>query len=294
MHFQNRRVDLDIDLLRTLVTGVELGSFGRAAERLGRSQSAVSLQMRRLEEQVGRTLLRKEGRGLVPTEAGELLLSYARRLLALNDEAVGAVAESSVEGVVRVGVPQDLPEGWLAPVLARFSAAHPAVRLEVRIDRSRVLREQAGAGGLDLALLFSRDAPDPGAERIAELEARWIGRPGTMFGAEETVPLVLLDGPCMFREPALAVLDAAGRPWRVALTSPSLAGVWAAASAGLGVTVRTRLGCPRGLVALEARDGWPILPPVGLMLHVSGAGAAVQRLKAELLAELEPLLRGLP
>ena len=130
--------NFDLDVLRTFVTGVELGSFAKAADRLGRSTSAASLHLRRLEDQAGRPLLRKQGRGLVPTDMGEMLLGYARRLLALNDEAMEAIREEAVVGAVRLGLPQDFAEGVLPPILARFTAAHRLTTMEASGQRRRL------------------------------------------------------------------------------------------------------------------------------------------------------------
>src|SRR5690242_11497870 len=112
-------LNLDLDVLRTFVTGLDLGSYAKAAERLGRSQSAISLQLRKLEEQTGQTLLRKRGRGLALTEPGEIMLGYARRLLEVNDEALAALKGASLQGTVRLGLPQDFAESWLPDVLGR-------------------------------------------------------------------------------------------------------------------------------------------------------------------------------
>src|SRR5271163_2254488 len=134
-------INLDIPILRTLVTAQDLGGFGRAAEQVGRSQSAVSLQMRKLERQLGEPLFRKQGRGVVLTEAGDAVLAYARRILELNDQAVAAVRGAAIDGRVRFGMPGDFAETWLPAVLGRFKRAHPAVRIEASVDRNAVLLE---------------------------------------------------------------------------------------------------------------------------------------------------------
>ena len=171
------RTNLDMDVLRTFVTGFELGSFARAADRLGRSQSAVSTQLRKLEDQVGRPLVQKSGRGLALTTAGESLLSYAKRLLELNDEALASIRGAEVEGWARLGLPQDFAESWLPPVLARFAQAHPRVRVEVHVDRSIPVTEKIFKGELDLALVWGSDAQSPHTERIAEIPVAWVARP---------------------------------------------------------------------------------------------------------------------
>jgi len=127
------KITFDLDVMRTFVTGIELGNFAKAADRLGRSTSAVSAQLKKLEEQVGSPILRKSGRGMLPTAAGETLLAYGRRLLELNDEAAAAVRGVDLEGWIRLGIPEDFGERILTDVLGRFARAHPRVRIEARI-----------------------------------------------------------------------------------------------------------------------------------------------------------------
>ncbi|MFD1703742.1 LysR substrate-binding domain-containing protein [Methylopila henanensis] len=283
------RPNLDIDSLRIFAEGFALGSFARAADRLGRSQSAVSAQLKKLEERVGTPLTRKSGRGLALTDAGEVLLGYARRILELNDEAVDRVGRPDLEGWVRLGLSQDFAEAWLPAVLARFARAHPKVRIEVRAERNAELIARVGAGDLDLALAWESGEPDGRAETVGALPLVWIGAPGASrrLWDGEPLPLVAFDLPCIFRSAGVAALDRAGIAWRVAFTSPSLAGLWAAAEARLGVTLRTPLGLPRGLAPLDpARAGLPPLADVRLALHRAEAhpAPAVARL-AEILRE---------
>jgi len=278
-----RLTNLDMDVLRTLATAIELGGFARAAARLGRSQSAVSLQMRKLEEQLGVALLRKQGRGLALTEAGDVVLGYARRILALNDEAVAAVGGLDLAGTVRLGLPQDFAEAWLPAALGRFARAHPQVRIEARVDRNGVLLEDLAGGRLDLALAWGEEH-GPGAEVLARLPIRWIGRADLVFAEDAPLPLIAFQPPCAFRAAAIAALDRAGRPWRLSFTSPSLAGLWAAAEAGLGVTMRTRIGLPASLAPL---DRLPPLPEIALTLHQApGHAPAIERLRQILVQTL--------
>ena len=286
------RTNLDMDVLRTFVTGFELGSFARAAEQLGRSQSAVSTQLRRLEDQVGQPLVQKSGRGLALTSAGEMLLGYAKRILELNDEAVGSVRGADVEGWVRLGLVQDFAEAWLPEVLSRFSSAHPKVRFEMQVDRSLCLLEKTRKGELDIAVFWGGSGEAPHEERVAELTTAWIGRrdwPGVRGFGAEPLPLVAFAPPCGFRAAGLAALDDAGLPWRLVFTSPSLTGLWAAATAGLGITIRTTFGVPTTLCALEPSvSGLPKLPPMPLVLSRAERvpSAAVARLRAILLETL--------
>ena len=266
------RINLDLDVLRSFVTGMDLGSFAKASDRLGRSTSAVSAQLKKLEEQAGTTIFRKVGRSLALTEAGETMLAYARRLLDLNDEAVVAVGGVNLEGWVRLGVQEDFGDMLLPLVLGRFARAHPKVKIEARVSRNADLLERVASGRLDLALGWDDGQGGLPGERLAELPMRWIGQAGVhealwSGSGSEPLPLVAFEAPCLFRTAATAALDRAGIPWRVAFTSASLSGLWAAAAAGLGVTIRTGLGLPPGLAALTPERGLPaVLPALPLVL----------------------------
>ncbi|HEU4670097.1 MAG TPA: LysR substrate-binding domain-containing protein [Dyella sp.] len=291
------RVSFDPEVLRSFVQGVELGSFAKAAERLSRSTSAVSAQLKRLEEQAGRPLLRKAGRGMVLTETGEVMLAYARRLLELNDEAAAAVRGVELEGRVRLGLQEDFGEALLPAVLGRFARAHPKLRIEARIARNAELLDGVNHGQLDLVLAWEGEQGSPHVERMARLPMRWIGPAGASAPKRrrrgEALPLVVLEAPCLLRRAAIDALDRAGIPWRIAFTSASLAGTWAAVTAGLGVSVRTPLGLPAGVCALTAREaGLPALPTLGLALHRAEAEPppAVARLAEILVATLSPSL----
>jgi DNA-binding transcriptional LysR family regulator len=272
-----RRITFDLDVLRTFVTGVDMGSFAKAADRLGRSTSAVSAQLKKLEDQLGMPVLRKEGRGMTTTPAGESLLGYARRLLELNDEAASAVRGAELAGSVRLGIQQDFGEQMLTEVLGRYTRVHPQVRIEARVARNSELMELLEGGKLDLALAWDNGVAAPHAVDVGRLPMRWIGPAdatrlaldGNARNVHEPLPLVMMDAPCIMRSAATRALDQAGIAWRIAFTSPGLSGVWAAAAAGLGLTVRTDLGLPPSLRALDAHDAaWlPPLPEVGLRLQ---------------------------
>ncbi|KNE26679.1 MULTISPECIES: LysR substrate-binding domain-containing protein [Achromobacter] len=273
-----RPVTFDLDVLRSFVAGVELGSFGRAADRLGRSTSAISAQMKKLEEQAGVPLLRKAGRGLALTEAGETMLAYGRRLLELNDQAARAVQGGELAGRVRLGMQEDFGEMVLPQVLGQFARAHPKVRVEARVARNAELLERLAVGQLDLVLAWDHDARVPHAQRLLDLPMRWIGPAQPTYAASShgdsngdgngDLPLVAFEAPCLFRTCATDALERAGLPWLPAFTSPSLAGLWAAVSAGLGLTVRTPLGLPASVRALApGEQGLPVLPSIALSLY---------------------------
>jgi DNA-binding transcriptional LysR family regulator len=265
--------NLDMDALRTLIATQKLGSLNRAAERIGRSQSAVSQQMRKLEAQVGMPLFRRKGRGLALTDAGEKIVSYAHRILDLNDEAVRSVRAASVEGVVRFGLPGDFAETWLPAALGQFKRTHPGVRVEVAVERNGALLERLDRGELDMVLAMGYETRAD-AEPVATLPMTWIG-PAHAHGATrpgesgEPLDLALYNAPCFFRRAGLAALDKAGISWRVAYTTASIQSLWSGVAAGLGITLRTAAGLPSTLKPLGERDGLPALPDVTLCLHTA-------------------------
>lgn len=275
------RPNLDIDVLRTFVTGVELGCFAQAAERLGRSPAAVSAQLRKLESQVEQPLFVKSGRKLALTDAGELLLGYAKRMLELNDEAVGRVRGSSIEGWVRVGLPHDFAENGLPAVLARFARAHDKVRIEARAERNSELIKRVADGQLDFALVWQDERVTRYMEKVAELPLVWVGQPGYVRSSKAVLPLAAFEAPCMFRAAATAALDKLGQPWHLSFTTPSLAGLWAAVESGLGLAVRTPIGVPRHLALLGKAEKLPALPTVSLVFigQPEAQTPAVQRLQ---------------
>jgi DNA-binding transcriptional LysR family regulator len=195
-----------------------------------------------------------------------------------------------VEGWARLGLPQDFAESWLPAVLNRFSRAHPKVRVEVQVDRSLPLIEKTLKGDLDIALVWGDGSAAPHAEQVADLPIAWIGRPewpGVESLGGEPLPFAAFAPPCSFRSAEVDALDAAGLPWRLVFTSPSLSGLWAAAEGGLGITVRTTVNMPKTLSVLDpAKTGLPELPTVPLALHHAEAvpSPAVARL-ADILLE---------
>ena len=260
-------MNLDLDSLRMLVTAVDLGGYGQAGARLGRTPSAVSLQMKRLQADAGATLFRKSGRGVILTEAGEIVLRYARRMLALNDELLDTVRGAVLSGAVRLGCSQDFADSVLPGVLSRFSELYPLVLIELRIEGNAVLADAVEKGELDLALVVGL-ADRPLAVRIGELDLVWIADAGFTPRDGQPLPLVLLGPQCAFRKTAIAALEQRNMPWRLAALSPSLAGLWASALGGLGVTARSRMKLPAGLIQGETLFGLPALGRFPVTVHV--------------------------
>ncbi|WP_206952096.1 LysR family transcriptional regulator [Trinickia acidisoli] len=258
-------LNFDMDALRTMVVGVELGGFAHAATRLHRSPSAVSMQLRKLESQAGQRLFKRRGRGLALTDSGSVLLQYARRVLALNDELGTALGAVDTRAAVRVGIPQDFADVMLQDLLTRYANTRPHVQVEVKAGRNFELVADLESGKLDAAVAFAVPGTN-GGERIATIPAVWLGCTPMLrrYGVQSTVPLTVFDGPCLFRDMAIDSLSHAGVAWRLAMTTPSLASLWCGTRAGLGVTVRTALAVPRHLSVLA---GAPALGTIDVVLH---------------------------
>ena len=256
--------NLSLDSLRTFVMTQDLGGFGRAAERLLRTPSAISLQMKRLQEDVGVPLFRKQGRKTLLTEQGEIALQYARRVLELNDEMIDTLRGSSLAGVVRIGFGQDFMGNVLPLAIARFNALYPLVKLEVTVDVGQVLLQKVDSGDLDVVLTLG-GAQKKTAHLLSELPLHWIASPSFRDRVRQPLPLALFSPPCGCQTPGLEALERAGRPWRVAMTSPSLTGLWAAVSAGLGLTTRAELGLPEDVRTIDF--GLPPLGNIPITLH---------------------------
>ncbi|MEO8673389.1 MAG: LysR substrate-binding domain-containing protein [Tahibacter sp.] len=261
---------LDLAALQTFVMAVDLDGFGKAAERLHRTPGAVSQQLKALEERLGTPLFRKTGRQQVLTDAGEVLVAFARRLLHLNDETVLALRNRHLDGEVRFGMTQDFADSALPHTLARFARAHGAVRLDITVERSAALLAQVSRGTLDLALAFD-DMVDASRPPLARVPIRWFAPPGFAVPRGQPVPLLLLDQPCAFRRVAIEALDRAHRPWRIALTSASVSAIWAAVHAGLGITARAAVHVPAGIAAVDKAARLPALGKISLHLQQNRA-----------------------
>jgi DNA-binding transcriptional LysR family regulator len=246
---------LDLELLRSFVSVVDSGGFTRAGERVHRTQSTVSQQIKRLEDDIGQPLLDRTGKDVTPTEAGERLLSYARRLLALAEEARDVVTRPANEGAVRLGVPDDFAAYRLTKLLAAFSRSHPTLRLDVRADQSVSLKRDLERGDLDLAL-FKRPAGEKGGIAVWPERVHWVtskSRPrDTSAGS---VPLIGFPTGCLYRAGAIHALESAGRAWHMAYTSSNLAGIQAAVAAGMGLSILSEMAIQADHRVLTARDG---------------------------------------
>ena len=247
---------LDLDLLRSFVSVIDAGGFTRAGERVHRTQSTVSQQIKRLEEDFGRTLLNRVGKRVVPTEDGERLLAYARRLLALAEETRDVLARPKGEGVVRLGIPEDFAAYRLTKMLASFSRARPGLRLDVRCEQSIYLRRDLERGELDLALV-KREAGGGSAIAAWPERLHWVTSKAQPVDIKvDSVPLIFFPTGCIYRNRAVHAVEASGRSWHIAYTSSSLAGIQAAIGAGLGLSILSDISIQPDHRVLTAKEGF--------------------------------------
>lgn len=272
--------DLDSNLLRAFVTVVETGSISHAAISLARTQAAVSMQLRRLEDHLERRLLERSPRGVRLTDAGHVFLPYAQGILGAGADAQRALSAGHVAGQVRLGMLEDIAVGRLPHALRRFSAAYPRIALELVIAGSAALSRQLVAGELDLVI------GDPGLIDAAPYAAwtqtlHWVGARGFERDASVPLPLVSFGDDCLWQDRVLAALKRARIPWRIVCTSTSLPGVQSAVEAGLGVSVLLDATIrPASMRVLGAAEGLPDPPVADFGLferEVSPANAAAVR-----------------
>jgi DNA-binding transcriptional LysR family regulator len=276
---------LDLELLRSFVSVVEAGGFTRASERVHRTQSTVSQQIKRLEEDVGQVLLHRDGKDVRPTEAGERLLSYARRLLTLAEEARDVLREPDGDGAIRLGIPEDFAAYRLAKLLGAFSRSHPSLRLDVRADQSKNLSRDLERGELDLAL-FKREAGAKGAIAVWPERVHWVTSKSHPIDVNATsVPLIGFPLGCLYRAGAIHALESAGRAWHMSYSSSSLAGIQAAVAAGMGLSILSEMSIQSDHRVLTAKDGFaPINRTEVALMAAPNATSATLRL-ADRLAE---------
>ena len=282
---------LDLTALRSFVAVADVGGVTRAAGFLNLTQSAVSMQIKRLEEGLGQALLERDGRGVALTGSGEQLLGYARRMLDLNDEVLSRMTDCAFEGTLTLGVPSDIVYPVIPQVLQRFAMDYPRVRVQLLSSFTRELKEQYARGDADL-ILTTEDACDPGCETLAIMPLVWVGAPGG--SAWKGRPLRLaFENHCIFRQPVQEALDAAGIPWEIAVESRQSRTIEASVSADLALHVALE-GSYSSLFERVAHNGaLPDLPAKRVNLYLSRArqGELVDQLAALIRQGFEQLNR---
>lgn len=262
--------DLDIGLLRAFVVTAECGSVSGAAQRLARTQAAVSMQLRRLENDVGVVLLNRSTRGMDLTDAGHVLLPYAQKILGLSAGARRALAGRTVQGPIRFGMIEDIAVGSLPKALQRFAESYPNVALELTVAESTALSERLSLGQLDVAigdpaLIYGRPI------LTWRLPLRWVAARGFVLPEEGPLPLVTFDGICTWRQKMIEALNGGDRPWRTVLTSASLSSIQSMIEAGLGIAVLLDLNIRASTMkVLGPHDGLPPAPVIELGLFAAG------------------------
>jgi DNA-binding transcriptional LysR family regulator len=258
---------LDLDLLRTLCAIASFDSFGAAAVQLGRTQSAVTQQMQRLEEQVGHALFEKQGRGKRLTEHGQRLLAYARQLMAIHDEALRVLQQGELVGHLRIGAPHDVADTVLPPLLSEIVRNWPMLQVSIQVGRSPFLAEALRRGDIDMAI-SNRAEEDFEGLTLRSSPTVWLCAADYLHQQEQPIPLVMVDGPSIFRKLGQEALEAAGIPYVQRYTSSSLIGIRAALRAGLGVTARGVEQLDASLRVLGPNEGMPALPDLVYSLYV--------------------------
>jgi DNA-binding transcriptional LysR family regulator len=272
------RYPLDLDLLRTFVAVADSGNFSNAAPRVGRSQSAVSMQMQRLEEELGRPLLVRLPRTVVPNAAGNDLLVYARRLLKLSDEARAILSRADDVGTVRLGVPDDYAAILLPPVLARFAEDHPRVNVELVCEPSRLLVAAIEEGRIDLAIVTR--LPSQPFEILRLEPFVWVSAPNGIAWSIDPLPVALFEAGCAARTNLIDALSPGGRAYRSTYSSASLLGLCAVVQADLAVAGLAASSVPPTLRVIGEAEGLPAMHPleISLIRQPASDTAAVSRL----------------
>jgi DNA-binding transcriptional LysR family regulator len=252
---------LDIDQLQTFVAIVDTGSFTKAAARVFKTQSAVSMQMRRLEERIGKQLFIKDGRGNRLSAEGDKLLNYARRIIRLNSEAMAAFDDNRLEGTLRIGTPDDYADRYMPEIIGRFAKTHPNVELYIVCEPSVSLAERMARGELDIALVTHNPAARQ-SDVVRTEPLCWVGSANHALKDNAPVPLAVGRRDCNWRQLACSALDADGRDYQVLFTSWSSTVVAAAVLSGLAISVLPESALRGGMKVLTQSDGFPPLPPV--------------------------------
>ena len=281
---------LDLDQLRTFVAIAESGSFTKAADAVHKTQSAVSMQMRRLEERIGKPIFVRDGRMSKLSEDGERLLGYARRMVRLSDETLCAFDDAGLSGSVRLGTPDDYADRFLPEILARFARSNPRVEVSVICEQSLELIRQARLGELDLAIVTN--CGEGNVEVIRQEPLLWVTSSQHCAADEDVLPLALFKPPCLWRAAAIDALTATGRKYRVLYQSANSTAISAAVQAGLAVTVLAESALRPGMRVLSEADGFPRLPTceIGLVRSWNRpASAIVDKLAEHIVSSLDNL-----
>ena len=256
--------NLPMDLLRAFVSVSQLRSFTKAGELLGRSQPAVTLKIKRLEELVDQKLFLRGGKSLELSDSGVALYNYAKQILTLNDLAISQISKSTVHGKIRLGIPSEFATVLLPKIISRFAKAYPIVALEVNCELSNYLLTRAGRESHDLILVLADQDADLDGDLVKTDELVWVSSKKFNHDKEDAVPLIVASEGCIYRHTAITGLSNASLSWKIVYTNPDLTGIQYAIQEGLGVTVLSRSIVPENLHILNASAGLPSLDRVSI------------------------------
>jgi len=259
--------NLPTELLRTFLAIADNGNFSLAAEQVNRTQSAVSMQIKRLEELVDKSLFKRDSRNLTLTADGLILLGYARRIIKLNEEAVSHLKQPELSGWVSIGLPDDYAPRFLPEILAGFSRAFPRIQVEVTCEPSDLLIKRMHRLELDLAMTTSPSSDVENALLLRREPMVWVTSDQHLQHEETPLPVALFPDECYGRSWAVKALERANIDYRIAYTSASLLGIKAAVLAGLAVAAVSRSIIPDGMRQLSVEEGFPPLPEASFLLH---------------------------
>ena len=283
---------LGLDFLRAFVAVVDHGGFTVAGEMLGRTQSAISMQIRKLEDSVGRKILIRNRGDIQPPRDGELLLARARQMLSVHDDMMDELSGSAAEGRVRLGIPDDYAAVYLAPALSRFAQTNPRIELEIQCAESREITDWVDRGELAMGIV-THNPDNPGGVVVRSEEMVWVAATGHRPEEMRPLPLALFGEQCLFRPFVFRTLKEAGVESRIVATSTSLTGILSICRAGIAVSPMARGTVPEDMRIVGTDAGLPQMPPVDIMLRESPGGMtrAAKKLRDHLIATLrdEPL-----
>ncbi|HEY6631595.1 MAG TPA: LysR substrate-binding domain-containing protein [Rhizobiaceae bacterium] len=279
---------LDLDQLHTFITISDMGSFTKAADEVHRTQSAVSMQMRRLEERIGKPLFEKDGRTNRLTEEGEKLLTYARRIMHLNRETLAAFDDRALEGTVRIGIPDDYADRFLPEIMARFARSNPRVELTVICEPTPGLVEHLKRGNLDLSIVTHNESSAQ-SEVVRREPLLWVSSANHATHEEPVLPLAFGRPTCIWRRAACDVLDQMNRDYRVLFSSFSATVITAAVLSGLAISVLPECALRPGMRVLGEADGFGLLPDcrIGIMRGHSARADIVEAIASHISDSLD-------
>ncbi len=265
---------LPTDFLRSMVIIADMESFTKAGEVIGRSQSALSLQMKKLEQTVGQTLFERQGHNFTLSPQGEILVNYARQILALNDHVLNELNPQALRGNIRLGIPSEFATSVLPKVLGSFSRNNPQVSLEVQCDLSSNLRKDFASEGYDVIFtltLLDQDENSLQHEHAEDFirydDLVWVGAKRFNLRQNKEVPLIVAPEGCLYRQQALASLEKMKIPWRIVYTIVDISGIQAALQEGIGVTVLAKTSVPENLYVMPVDPAFPPMAKVGMRLR---------------------------